>query len=165
MTRSIFEMLTVLVVDDSLHMRRLIARLLEVLGVSEVIVASDGEEAWAKFLKHRPDIVITDAAMKPTDGFVLAQRLRAIGEDDLRAVPIIMVSAHSELSAVTRARDVGVTDFLCKPISPRLLYERLVGALNRPRKLIESPDFIGPDRRMQTVEPDGPERRSQMTYL
>lgn len=164
MARSLFEMLTILVVDDSLHMRRLIAQLLRVLGVGEVIVAGDGEEAWAKFLAHRPDIVITDAAMKPTDGFVLAQRLRAIGEDDLRAVPIIMVSAHSELSAVERARDSGVTDFICKPISPRLLYERLVGALNRPRKLIETPNFTGPDRRMETAAIDGPERR-QVTYI
>ncbi|KAB7739495.1 response regulator [Parvibaculum sedimenti] len=164
MARSLFEMLTILVVDDSLHMRRLIARLLDVLGVGQVIVASDGEEAWAKFLEHRPDVVITDAAMKPTDGFVLAQRLRAIGEDELRAVPIIMVSAHSELSAVERARDSGVTDFICKPVSPRLLYERLVGALNRPRKLIETPNFTGPDRRIDAEAIDGPERR-QVTYI
>ncbi|HUD52331.1 response regulator [Parvibaculum sp.] len=165
MARSVFEMLTVLVVDDSLHMRRLIARLLEVAGVGEIVVAGDGEEAWAKFLQHKPDIVITDAAMTPTDGFALAQRLRAIGEDELRAVPIIMVSAHSELSAVERARDVGVTDFLCKPVSPRLLYERLLGALNRPRKFIEAPTFAGPDRRTVSAEIEWPERRLPVSYI
>ncbi|MGB5949643.1 MAG: response regulator [Parvibaculum sp.] len=165
MARSIFETLTVLVVDDSIHMRRLISRLLEVIGVRHILLAADGEEAWSKFLTHKPDIVITDAAMKPMDGFVLTHKLRTLDESELCAVPIIMVSAHSQLSAVERARDLGVTDFLCKPISPRLLYERLLGVLNRPRDFIPPSALASPDRRLGDEPFEGPDRRSAVAYI
>lgn len=165
MARSVFETLTVLVVDDSIHMRRLISRLLEIMGVGRILVAADGEEAWSKFLAHKPDIVITDAAMRPMDGFMLTQRLRTMDERELCAVPIIMVSAHSHRSAVERARDLGITDFLCKPISPRLLYERLVGVLNRPREFIRTETFTGPSRRQSEESFEGPERRGPVAYL
>jgi CheY-like chemotaxis protein len=165
MARSVFETLTVLVVDDSIHIRRLIARLLEVMGVGRILLAADGEEAWSKFLAEKPDLVITDAAMKPMDGFVLTQKLRTMDEGDLCAVPIIMISAHTHQSAIERARDLGITDFLRKPISPRLLYERLVNAINRPREFIRSKDFVGPSRRHVETPFDGPERRGPVAYL
>lgn len=151
MARSVFETLTVLVVDDSKHMRRLLAELLRVLGVGRIVVAADGDEAWSCYLTYKPDIVITDAAMEPTDGFVLAQRLRTSGDHKTGAVPIIMVSGHSERSAVEKARDSGVTEFLCKPLSPRLLYERIVDVLNRPCEFTENIGFAGPDRRRRRI--------------
>lgn len=138
MARSVFETLTVLAVDDSKYMRKLLEELLRVLGVGHIYVAADGEEAWSYYLQHKPDLVITDAAMEPTDGFALASRMRAADSRDIGRIPIIMVSAHSELSAVEKARDIGITDFICKPLSPRLLYERLVVAVNRPRDYVES---------------------------
>lgn len=165
MARSVYEALTVLVVDDSIFMRRLISRLLEIMGIGRILLAADGEEAWSKFLAHKPDIVITDAAMTPTDGFMLTQRLRAMDESELRAVPIIMVSAHSHRTAVERARDIGISDFLCKPISPRLLYERIISVLNKPREIVHTQDFTGPSRRQSDEAFDGPERRGPVVYL
>lgn len=165
MERSVFGTLTVLVVDDSIFMRRLISRLLEIMGIGQILLAADGEEAWSKFLAHKPDIVITDAAMKPMDGFMLTQRLRAMGERELCAVPIIMVSAHSHRAAVERARDLGITDFLCKPISPKLLYERIISVLNKPREIVHAQDFTGPSRRQSDEAFDGPERRGPVAYL
>lgn len=155
MARSVFETLTVLAVDDSKYMRMLLAELLRVLGVGRVLVASDGEEAWSHYLLYKPDLVITDAAMQPTDGFALASRLRAADRRDTGHIPIIMVSAHSELSAVEKARDVGVTDFICKPLSPRLLYERLVAAVNRQHEFVESESFSAPGGRLDAMTFDG----------
>lgn len=119
-----------LIVDDSSHMRKLIQGLLYALGVGEVVLASDGEDAWSKYLKHKPDVVITDAAMAPTDGFTLARRLRDVETPYM--VPIIMISAHTELSAIEKARDVGITEFIRKPLVARALYERLIAVVNRP---------------------------------
>tara|TARA_R110002110_G_scaffold88766_3_gene231220 strand:+ start:184 stop:645 length:462 start_codon:yes stop_codon:yes gene_type:complete len=135
MARNVFETLTVLVVDDSSHMRYLLLGLLRALGVGEIIMAKDGDEAWSHYVKHKPDLVITDAAMAPTDGFALAKRLR---DDDIatsRHIPIIMVSAHTEISAIERARDVGITEFVRKPIVPRALYERLIAVVNRKHEI------------------------------
>ncbi len=119
-----------LVVDDSSHMRKLIQGLLFALGVGTIVLASDGEDAWSKYLKHKPDVVITDAAMAPTDGFALARRLRDVEAQYM--IPIIMISAHTELSAIQKARDVGITEFIRKPLAARALYERLIAVVNRP---------------------------------
>lgn len=134
MARNVFETLTVLVVDDSSHMRHLMLGLLRALGVGEVILANDGEDAWAKYILHSPDVVITDAAMAPTDGFALAKRLRENDQASFGRVPIIMVSAHTEISAIERAREVGITEFVRKPLVPRALYERLIAVVNRQQE-------------------------------
>ncbi|MEX2249873.1 MAG: response regulator, partial [Parvibaculum sp.] len=99
MTQSIFKKLTVLVVDDSAYMRHLLMTLLKALGVANVHVAAEGAEAWELFRRHEPDIVITDAAMLPVDGFVFAERLRNITGGALGMVPIIMISGHTDLAS------------------------------------------------------------------
>jgi CheY-like chemotaxis protein len=165
MARSVFERLTILVVDDSPYMLRLLSSLLSALGVGEVVTAADGEEAWSKFLKYKPDVVLTDAAMQPTDGFALTRRLRSIGSRELGVVPVIMVSAHSERSSVERARDAGISDFIRKPVSARALYERLVDVINRPREFVESASFTGPDRRRRDTEFGEADRRGPVAFL
>jgi len=134
MARNVFETLTVLVVDDSKHMRMLMQSLLHALGVYQILMASDGEEAWSKYLQHKPDVVITDAAMTPTDGFVLTKRLRDAEKDTLGHIPIIMISAHTEMSAIKKAKEIGITEFIRKPLAARPLYERLLAVVNRPQK-------------------------------
>lgn len=134
MARNVFETLTVLVVDDSSHMRYLMLGLLRALGVGQVITANDGEDAWSKYILHNPDVVITDAAMEPIDGFALARRLRERNPSGPNRVPIIMVSAHTEISAIEKAREVGITEFVRKPLVPRALYERLIAVINRPQE-------------------------------
>lgn len=163
MARSVFETLSVLVVDDSKHMRNLMSGLLRALGVGDIAVAGDGEEAWSQYLHHKPDVVITDAAMQPMDGFVLARRLRDADSRDLGRIPIIMVSAHSELSAVEKARDVGITEFICKPISARLLYERLLAVVNRPREFVGSGAFAG--GRRESMSLDGASTSNAVAFL
>lgn len=165
MARSVFGALTVLAVDDSKHMRLLLAEILRTLGVGRILVAGDGDEAWSHYLTHKPDVIITDAAMKPMDGFTLVRRLREAEDRDMGRTPIIMVSAHSELSAVERARDVGVTEFLCKPLSPRLLYERLIEVINRPRQYIDSAAFSGVDPRREDMRFDGAATSNAVAWL
>tara|TARA_R110000868_G_scaffold25433_8_gene99341 strand:+ start:2384 stop:2845 length:462 start_codon:yes stop_codon:yes gene_type:complete len=151
MARNVFETLTVLVVDDSSHMRYLLLGLLRALGVGQIVMANDGDEAWSKYIKHKPDLVITDAAMAPTDGFALAKRLR---DDDIvssRHIPIIMVSAHTEISAIERARDVGITEFVRKPIVPRALYERLIAVVNRKHEIMPAALGISTDEQPQVA--------------
>tara|TARA_R110000824_G_scaffold390760_7_gene587699 strand:- start:3273 stop:3677 length:405 start_codon:yes stop_codon:yes gene_type:complete len=117
-------------------MRHLMLGLLRALGVGNVVLASDGDEAWSKFIEHKPDVVITDAAMSPTDGFTLARRLRDPDALGRGLVPIIMISAHTEISAIQKARDIGITEFIRKPLAARSLYERLLAVVNRQQELL-----------------------------
>jgi CheY-like chemotaxis protein len=155
MARNVFEALTVLVVDDSSHMRYLMLGLLRALGVGQVLMANDGDQAWSEFIKHKPDVVITDAAMAPTDGFTLARRLRDMSPDRggplLDAgVPIIMMSAHTELSAIEKARDVGITEFIRKPLNARSLYERLLAVVNRHHDM-QIPASLAAQSRLKNI--------------
>ena len=165
MTDSVFGKISVLVVDDSAYMRHLLMTLLQALGVGEVHLAINGEEAWDLLNSKEPDIVITDAAMVPGDGFMFAKRLRSLRGRALGMIPIIMVSGHTDLESVERARDIGITEFLSKPISARGLYDRLIQMIDRPRTFVETPTYRGPDRRRRDTAFDGKDRRGSVALL
>ncbi|ABS63828.1 response regulator receiver protein [Parvibaculum lavamentivorans DS-1] len=165
MTDSVFGKLKILVVDDSAYMRHLLMTLLQALGVPEVYLAVNGDEAWEAFRRYEPDLVITDAAMLPVDGFDLAKKLRSLNGRALGMVPIIMVSGHTDLASVERARDIGITEFLSKPISARSLYERLIQVVDKPRPFVETPTYRGPDRRRRERPFEGVDRRGSVELL
>lgn len=66
-----------------------------------------------------------------------------------RAAPIIFAASHTLVWHVTSARDAGITEYLAKPISARIIYSRLCSVIERPRTFIEADNFVGPDRRRQ----------------
>lgn len=141
-----FRKLKVLVVDDSAEMRRLLAALLESMGVEQVVEARDGLKGLDAFIEHKPDIIITDGAMQPMDGYEMTQRVRAAGAADGANpdVPILMISGHIERENVVHARDQGVTDYLPKPLSASVLYEAIVAAVSKPIHFVEKPGYRGP---------------------
>jgi two-component system, chemotaxis family, chemotaxis protein CheY len=139
--------ISVLLVDDSLYMRRLVRSLLNGLGVRHVLEAEDGASALEVFQQQAVDIIITDWVMPVFDGLELTAAVRNPQTSDNPYTPIIMLSAYTERSRVIHARDAGVTEFLCKPISAKQLYLRLENCILNPRPFIRTRNFFGPDRR------------------
>ncbi len=144
-----FRRLKVLVVEDSAEMQRLLTALLASMGIGHVVVALDGERGLAAFHSECPDIIITDGAMTPMDGFEMTRRIRASGTGQAANpdVPILMISGHAGRENVAYARDQGVTDYLVKPLSAEMLYEAIVAAVSRPIHFVETPDYRGPSPR------------------
>lgn len=145
----LFASLKVLVVDDSLEMRRLLTALLSVMGIGEVICASDGIAGLRLFSECAPDLVITDGTMQPMDGYEMTRAIRAThnpGDPPGQGgdVPVLMLSGHMGADIVARARDEGVTDYIVKPVTPALLYERLLEAVSKPVHVVETPTWRGP---------------------
>ena len=103
----------VLVVDDSLTMRKVLARLLEREGF-EVLVAKDGLDAMQLLQETTPDAILTDIEMPRMDGFGLARNIR----DDARTVhtPLIMISSRTADKHQNLAKDIGVDAFFGKPV-------------------------------------------------
>lgn len=88
------------------------------------------------------------------------RQIRALKPDQICFVPIIQLSGFAQHSHVEQARDAGITEFLRLPVSPKLLYERIVYSIEHPRPFIDSPDYFGPDRRRRTEQNyPGDERR------
>jgi CheY-like chemotaxis protein len=153
MIRIEFQRLRFLVVDDNMHMRRIVRQLLHGFGSREIYEAEDGATGLEGFNSHNPDIVITDWAMPILDGLELTQMIRKPDSNANPYVPIIMLSGHSEKSRVMRARDAGVTEFLAKPIAAKALYERILS-------VVLAATYFGPDRRRNVnTNYSGPERR------
>jgi two-component system, chemotaxis family, chemotaxis protein CheY len=119
---------TVLVVDDSRVMRRIIIRALNDIGITDVAEANDGEEALVEFSKQPIMLVLTDWNMPNKNGLELIQGIRATGSQ----VPIVMITTESEKARVFSAIQAGVTDYLIKPFDAETLrgkVEKHVGTL------------------------------------
>jgi two-component system chemotaxis response regulator CheY len=160
MFRIDFNRLRFLVIEDSAHMRRILRTLLHGFGAREVYEAEDGASGLETFTHFMPDIVIADWVMPIFDGLELSEMIRQPGANANPYVPIIMLTGHSDKKRVIMARDAGITEFLCKPISAKSLYERIVNVVAKPRPFVKTKTYFGPDRR-RNVNPNygGLERR------
>lgn len=156
-----FKKLTVLVVEDTAPMRKLITSVLETLGVGRVYAAENGERGFEIFKRENPDIVIADWHMEPMSGIELTREIRTNMMSPNRMVPIVLVTGYSALNRVSDARDAGVTEFLVKPFSANDLAKRIAYVINKPRDYIDNRTYFGPDRRRRNT-PDfkGPSRRT-----
>ncbi|MEM8878409.1 MAG: response regulator [Pseudomonadota bacterium] len=161
-----FSRMSVLVVDDNMHMRKIIRTLLIGFGIRTVWEAEDGAAALELYEQNNPDIIITDWVMPIIDGIELVQMIRRPSGVINPFVPIIMLSGHAEKRRVTEARDAGVHEFLCKPISARSLYLRIYSVIAFPRPFVKTEEYFGPDRRrFENPLYKGPERRADATVI
>lgn len=156
-----FDLLKILLVDDNHHMRVLLTEILRAIGVKLVFEASDGAEALEMLRTHPIDIIMTDLSMQPLDGIDFVRLLRNAKDSGNPMVPVIMVTGHSTMRRVAEARDVGVNEFLSKPVTARGVIERLSRVVDHPRPFVRSDSYFGPDRRRQRDDGSytGPRRR------
>jgi DNA-binding response OmpR family regulator len=117
---------SVLIVDDE-PMARTLLRLMLVRAGFNVSEAENGLDAIAKVKKNRPDIILLDVMMPGMDGFMVCESIR--GFDDMANLPIIMLSAKTDLDSINRGLRLGATKYLTKPISPEDLTEHVRDAL------------------------------------
>lgn len=152
--------LNVLVIDDNDYMRVLLKRVLVSLGVARVGEARNGEDAYKQLRTSAPDIIFCDREMAPLNGLEFVRQLRSAPDSPCPMVPVVMVSSYTELQYVEEARDVGANGYLAKPISPKLLYERICRIIESPGSFIRSKTYKGPDRRHVTsAQYSGEDRR------
>jgi CheY-like chemotaxis protein len=114
--------ITVLIIDDAVHIRRLVARMLEQAGFN-TLEASDGLQGL-QFLKERqPDVVTCDISMPLMDGyeFLLAARQ----DPTTQHIPIIVVTAVGQEEEATKATAMGANAYLTKPFSSSHLIETI----------------------------------------
>jgi chemosensory pili system protein ChpA (sensor histidine kinase/response regulator) len=121
----------VMVVDDSITVRRVTERLLERNGM-RVITAKDGVDAVSLLREHRPDIILLDIEMPRMDGFEVANHVR--NDPRLQHIPIVMITSRVGQKHRTRAMETGVDDYLGKPYQENQLLAT-IGALVDDRRL------------------------------
>jgi adenylate cyclase len=119
----------ILVVDDNEDNRYTLTRRLKRQGYTNLEVAGDGREALAKVEQKAFDLVLLDVMMPEMDGYQVLEQLKA--DPAQRHVPVIMISALSELDSVVRCIQLGAEDYLPKPFNATLLKARIAASLER----------------------------------
>jgi chemosensory pili system protein ChpA (sensor histidine kinase/response regulator) len=122
--------ITVMVVDDSITMRKVATRLLERNDMA-VVTAKDGVDAVARLQEQVPDAMLLDIEMPRMDGYELATHMR--NDERLRYVPIIMITSRTGEKHRQRAMEIGVNRYLGKPYQETDLLENLRQVLEERR--------------------------------
>lgn len=124
--------LTVMVVDDSITIRKVTQRMLA-RNQFGVMLAKDGVDAVAQLQDAKPDLMLLDIEMPRMDGYELAQHIR--NDERLRDIPIIMITSRTGEKHRQRAMAIGVNKYLGKPYQESDLLENINGLLREMGKL------------------------------
>ncbi|VAW92285.1 Signal transduction histidine kinase CheA [hydrothermal vent metagenome] len=116
----------IMVVDDSITVRKVTTRFLE-RNEMNVVTAKDGVDALAQLLDFIPDVMLLDVEMPRMDGFELANNMR--NDDRLKNIPIIMITSRTGEKHRKRALDIGVNAYIGKPYQEIELLENIQNLL------------------------------------
>jgi two-component system chemotaxis response regulator CheY len=142
----------VLVADPSAYMAALTVGMLRNIGAQSVTTVSDSAAARVALHRETFNVIVIDDMLTPVDGIELTRQLRASAGDANRLVPVVMVFAEADRQRIEAARDAGVTEFIKKPLSAKILEVRIARAIEHPRPFITAAAFAGPDRRRKSME-------------
>ena len=112
----------ILIVDDEPFNVDVLLQELEELDY-ELITASNGKEALDKIKGQQPDLILLDLMMPVLDGFAVLSEIK--GDNDLRDIPVIIVSAASDSKSIVKGIKQGADDYITKPIDAESLKSKL----------------------------------------
>lgn len=153
--------IAVLIVDDSSAVRMMLTALLRTFGISKVEVAINGIQALKMIEQTKFDLVITDVSMEPMDGIEFVRHVRSPATCGQPALPILILSSHSEMAVLKAAIEAGSTDYLTKPINRSALQFKITSMLEKPRTVVRSDNYWGPERRATKVGIVSKKRRTR----
>lgn len=121
---------SVLVVDDDPVTRQMLSGTLEERG-HRVTTADDGRRGLDLVRSERFDVVLLDVLMPHLNGYDVLEHMK--GDEELRHIPVVMVTSVDEVESAVRCIELGADDYLSKPIDPVLLIARINAGLNKKR--------------------------------
>jgi CheY-like chemotaxis protein len=156
--------LRVLVVDDVRAMRLMIRSLLRACGVEHIAEAADGTAALECLKAYPFDLVICDMLMAPMGGLEMMRHLRRPRSSLKPAIPVLMVSGNMDGPSVIAAIEAGVNEFLGKPLTPAAFQQRLDFMMEKPRPLVKTQHYWGPERRRRLLQVRQERRAAQDAF-
>lgn len=113
----------VLIMEDNLSNQAVLARLLNVVGISHIEMAADGIEGLHKVLSYKPDLIILDITMPRMNGHEVLYHLKSTPET--RSIPVLVQTASDTREMREKAFSSGATDFITKPVNPLEFFARV----------------------------------------
>jgi len=151
--------LTFLVASQNAFYSQIVLRILHSFGAGVAVEARDAASALQILYNNKIDALICDYALPPKGGIDFVRSIRADPHNPRRSIPILVMAGDPKMSIINEARNAGANMVVGKPISPAVLFDRLVWIAHRARKFYESDDYFGPDRRVRFEGFPGGKRR------
>jgi two-component system chemotaxis response regulator CheY len=129
-----------LIIDDSITMRRIIANILNRLGYSEVVHASNGREALDRLATEPIDIVVTDWYMPEMNGLDFVRALRT--SPATKHIPIVIVTANAASDDIAHALELGVNSYILKPFTAETMREKIAALLTAAGQPVRADDDL-----------------------
>jgi DNA-binding response OmpR family regulator/signal transduction histidine kinase len=120
--------ITILIVDDTAANLQILTTIVTTEGYN-ILLAQSGEEALRIANEYHPDIILLDVMMSKMDGFDVCRQLKA--NPSTKPIPVIFVTARTDVEAVEKGFDVGGDDYVSKPFNDRVLLARLKNHVER----------------------------------
>ncbi|HQR87896.1 MAG: two-component system response regulator [Caulobacter sp. 12-67-6] len=152
-TRINLEKASVLVLDDNGPSLDILSQVVSGFGVNQLSRAESVKEAQALVATKTFDLIISDVQIPEVDGIEFINWLRREAPETNRYVPVILVTGHTRTTDIFRTRDAGANFTVAKPITPKVLLERIFWVAREERAFIECDTYAGPDRRFKYEGP------------
>ena len=117
------ENLTVLLVDDSRAMQKMIKLALSKIGISNVSLAMNGVEGISNLKESIPDLILSSWNMPEMNGYQFVTAVRA--DPNFKSIPILMLTTINTQNEVIEIMKAGANDFLSKPFTPDALKDKI----------------------------------------
>ncbi|MCR5877637.1 response regulator [Phenylobacterium sp. J367] len=149
---------TVLLVQASATELDILGQMFIGFGVKGIRKCTSVEDAEAVSATQPFDLMVVDCDIPDGAGYDFVQRLRRAEENANRLAPIMLVCGHAAPSNVERARDCGANFVVAKPLTPPIVYDRLMWMAREQRQWVEAEGYVGPDRRHKAFGPPAGEK-------
>lgn len=150
--------LNVLILEQQSLMRDLMKHVFREFRVKNTHITDDVNVAFDIFCETDIDLILTDWS-HGIDGMAFLKNVRMHEDSPNPYVPVIVVTANTEIDHVFVARDMGMSEYLAKPVSARLIYSRICSTIDSTRPFVRAGGFFGPDRRRRRAMFQGIDRR------
>jgi CheY-like chemotaxis protein len=142
-----FKRMKVLIVDPNAYMRGVVADSLRRLMVTNINATASAMEAFIAGRAFKPDIIFVDWDAGRMSGLEFTREVRRNTTGIPRETPIILLAGTIDHDQLMAARQAGINEFLLKPVSAAGVLSRIEEVAVRPRKFIDSRNYVGPCRR------------------
>ena len=141
-----------LIVDDASSMRKITRSILHGLGARFIFEEGLGANVQTCILTNRIDVVLLDWELPDFHGSDVMRVIR--NHRETQFLPVILLTSHTNKSTIMKATFTGINEVLCKPVSPRTLYDRIYAVVMSPKPFIKTKTYFGPQHRFMMADND-----------
>jgi len=147
------EKLAVLIVDNNAQSLEIMGQVMMGFGIRNITKCQTVKEAKGVVSRGPLDFVLCEAQLPDEDGYAFLRWIRREAPDPNKYVAAVVVTGHTRISQVMKARECGAHFIVAKPITPAVLLQRIVWVSKDERLFIDCETYVGPDRRFRRLGP------------